>query len=81
MQRVGKGLHRVLTGSLILWMSLLPGTVVHSEFLGSTLRYGVRVGAAEVSIDTPFHSGEALYQPGSAVEIGLSLRSALWLAA
>jgi iron(III) transport system ATP-binding protein len=60
---------------------LLPGTVVHSEFLGSTLRYGVRIGAAEVSIDTPFHSGESLHQPGSAVEIGLSLRSALWLAA
>jgi iron(III) transport system ATP-binding protein len=60
---------------------LLPGTIVHSEFLGSTLRYAVRIGAAEVSIDTPFHSGEALHQPGSAVEIGLSLRLGLWLAA
>jgi iron(III) transport system ATP-binding protein len=59
----------------------LPGTIVHSEFLGSTLRYGVRIGTAEVSIDTPFQSEEALYQPGSSVEIGLSLRSALWLAA
>jgi iron(III) transport system ATP-binding protein len=58
---------------------LLPGTIVHSEFLGSTLRYGVRIGTAEVSIDTPFQSEDALYQPGSSVEIGLSLRSALWL--
>jgi iron(III) transport system ATP-binding protein len=60
---------------------LLPGTIVHSEFLGSTLRYGVRIGAAEISIDTPFRSGETLHQPGSSVEISLSLRSALWLAA
>ncbi len=60
---------------------VLPGTVVHSEFLGSTLRYGVKIGAAEVSIDTPFQSGEELHQPGFAVELGLSLRSALWLAA
>jgi iron(III) transport system ATP-binding protein len=60
---------------------LLPGNVVHSEFLGSTLRYGVRIGDAEVSIDAPFHSGESLHQSGSAVEINLSLRSALWLAA
>jgi len=58
----------------------LPGIIAHSEFLGSTLRYGVKIGAAEVSIDTPFHSGEALHEPGSPVEIGLSLRSALWLA-
>jgi iron(III) transport system ATP-binding protein len=60
---------------------LLPGTIVHSEFLGSTLRYGVRIGAAEISIDTPFQSGETLHQPSSSVEISLSLRSALWLAA
>jgi iron(III) transport system ATP-binding protein len=60
---------------------LLPGTIVHSEFLGSTLRYVVRIGVAEVFIDTPFHSGETLHQPGSSVEISLSLRSALWLAA
>ncbi|MGF9763870.1 ABC transporter ATP-binding protein [Microvirga sp. 0TCS3.31] len=59
---------------------LLPGTIVHSEFLGSTIRYVVRIGAAEVSIDTPFHSGEMLHQAGSAVEVSLSLRSALWLA-
>jgi iron(III) transport system ATP-binding protein len=58
----------------------LPGTVVHREFLGSTLRYGVRIGAAEVSIDTPFQSGEALYPVGAPVRVGLSLRSALWLA-
>lgn len=58
----------------------LPGVVVHTEFLGSTLRYGVRIGSAEVSIDTPFQSEDALYPPGSCVEIGLSLNSALWLA-
>ncbi len=30
MRRVGKGLHRALMHSLILWMSLLPGTLVHA---------------------------------------------------
>jgi iron(III) transport system ATP-binding protein len=59
---------------------LLPGTIVHSEFLGSTLRYGVKIGTAEVFVDTPFQTGEALRPVGEQVEIGLSLRSALWLA-
>ncbi|APF39295.1 ABC transporter ATP-binding protein [Chelatococcus daeguensis] len=58
----------------------LPGTVLHSEFLGSTVRYGVKVGSAEVSIDVPFQSGEAIHKPGAAVEVGLSLNAAVWLA-
>ena len=58
----------------------LPGTILHSEFLGSTLRYGVRVGTAEVSIDTPFQTGEGVHRTGDKVDVGLSLRSALWLA-
>jgi len=58
----------------------LPGTVLHSEFLGSTVRYGVRLGSTEVSIDVPFQSGEAIHKPGAAVEVGLSLDAAVWLA-
>lgn len=58
----------------------LPGIVTHTEFLGSTLRYGVRIGATEVLIDTPYHSGDAPYDAGTPVKVGLSLRSATWLA-
>jgi iron(III) transport system ATP-binding protein len=60
--------------------AVLPGTIVHTEFLGSTLRYGVKIGTAEVLIDTPFQTGEALRPVGTAVDVDLSLRSALWLA-
>ena len=57
----------------------LPGTVVHREFLGSTLRYGVRVGDTEVLIDRPFHASDALLEPGVATTIGLRPTAAQWL--
>ncbi len=58
----------------------LAGTVVHREFLGSTLRYGVRIADTEVLIDRPFHASDALLQPGTATTVGLRPEVALWLA-
>ena len=57
----------------------VAATIVHTELLGSTLRYGVRVGTAEVPIDTFFQTGEAVRRPGDTVSVGLSLLSPLWL--
>jgi iron(III) transport system ATP-binding protein len=61
-------------------MTAVPGTISHREFLGSIIRYGVRVGDAEIAVDTPFHAGDTLYEPGWNVSIGLPARSLLWLA-
>ena len=58
----------------------LAGTIAHREFLGATVRYGVTVGTATVLIDVPFHSGDALLEPGAATTLGLQPSSALWLA-
>jgi iron(III) transport system ATP-binding protein len=62
-------------------ITAVPGTIIHREFLGSIIRYGVRVGDAAIAIDTPFHAGDTLYEPGSNVSIGVPARSLLWLAA
>jgi iron(III) transport system ATP-binding protein len=57
----------------------LPGTVAHREFLGSAVRYGVRVGAAEIAVDTPFHAGDRLYETGAPVTLAIAPSSILWL--
>ena len=57
----------------------IPGIVIAREFLGATLRYEVRVGATRLFVDVPFHSGGTLHEPGTAVDLGLSLASTLWL--
>jgi len=59
---------------------MLPGTVAYREFLGSTVRYGVRVGATEIAVDTPFQAGDGLHEIGDAVGVTLPLGAALWLA-
>jgi hypothetical protein len=51
----------------------------HREFLGSVVRYGVRVGDAEVIVDAPFRSGDELHEPGQPITIRIFLESALWL--
>ncbi len=58
----------------------LNGRIAHREFLGATVRYGVEVGTATVLIDVPFHSGDALLEPGAATTLGLQPASAQWLA-
>ena len=57
----------------------VPGTIANREFLGSVVRYGVRIGDAEIIVDAPFHSGDALHQPGQPITVRVSLESALWL--
>ena len=59
----------------------VPGTVANREFLGSTIRYGVRTGGTEIVVDTPFHTGDPLHDPGAVVSVGIPARSVLWLAA
>jgi iron(III) transport system ATP-binding protein len=58
----------------------LSGRVVHREFLGSVVRYAVEVGAAEISVDTPFHAGAQLHEPGAPVEVTVAPGAILWLA-
>jgi iron(III) transport system ATP-binding protein len=57
----------------------VPGTVAHREFLGSVVRYGVRIGDAEIIVDAPFRSGDELHQPGQPILVRIDLESALWL--
>jgi len=59
----------------------MPGVVSHREFLGANVRYGVRIGTTEVAVDLPFQSGEGLHEVGAPVELALSSRGLLWLAA
>jgi iron(III) transport system ATP-binding protein len=59
----------------------LPCIVANREFLGASIRYGVRLGATEVSVDMPFQSGSELLEVGSETTLKLANRSLLWLAA
>ena len=49
----------------------LRGPVVHREFLGATVRYGVRVADSEILVDAPFQSGSDLHAVGDTVGIAL----------
>ncbi len=59
----------------------LPGVIAHREFLGASVRYGVRVGDKEIAVDAPFRSGAALLEPGRATYVTVSPGSVLYLAA
>ena len=58
----------------------LDGVVQHREFLGSTVRYGVRVANSEILVDTPFTSGQALRVIGELVAIEIAPERAIFLA-
>ncbi|ACI93296.1 multiple sugar-binding transport ATP-binding protein MsmK [Afipia carboxidovorans OM5] len=58
----------------------MPGEIVEREFLGSTVRYGVKAGASHIWIDAPFRSGASLMEIGSAVEVTVPVDRLLWLA-
>ena len=55
------------------------GTTAHREFLGSVMRYAVRIGDAQIIVDAPFRCGDELHEPGQPITIRISLESALWL--
>jgi len=57
----------------------MSGPVTHREFLGATVRYGVRVGANEILIDTPFQSGGELHDVGETVGVSLPAQRMLYL--
>jgi iron(III) transport system ATP-binding protein len=59
----------------------VPGVVAHREFLGATVRYGVRIGETEIAVDTPFRAGDAMHEPGAPVTVSVRAGSALWLSA
>ncbi|WP_332682741.1 ABC transporter ATP-binding protein [Bosea sp. (in: a-proteobacteria)] len=58
----------------------LPGLVAHREFLGASVRYGVRVGNTEVAVDLPFQSGRDLHEIGTAATLTLPPHALMWLA-
>ena len=57
----------------------LRGTVRHREFLGATIRYAIQIGAAEISVDSSFQSGDQLFAAGDSVAVTLPERAILWL--
>jgi iron(III) transport system ATP-binding protein len=57
----------------------LRGPVTHREFLGATVRYGVRIGGSEILVDTPFHSGGELRTVGDIVGVALPPQRMLYL--
>jgi iron(III) transport system ATP-binding protein len=59
----------------------LPCVVAHREFLGASVRYGVRIGTTEVAVDMPFQSGRDLREIGAQATVTLSPHALIWLAA
>ena len=59
----------------------LRGPVTHREFLGATVRYGVRIGDSEILIETPFQSGSELRSVGDMVGVALPPQRMLFLPA
>jgi len=57
----------------------MSGPVTHREFLGATVRYGVRIGDNEVLIDAPFQSGAELRTIGETVGVALPPERMLFL--
>lgn len=60
--------------------TLLEGTVTHSEFLGSMVRYGVRIGTNEVLVDIAHQAGSVPLGRGDAVRLELDHLRAMVLA-
>ena len=55
------------------------GTVTYREFLGASVRYGVRAGAADIAVDCPFHAGDTLHEVGVTVTIAIAAASVSFL--
>jgi hypothetical protein len=47
----------------------------------SSVRYGVRIGTMELSVDAPFRSGDELYAVDRAVSVFVAETSIRWLSA
>ncbi len=57
----------------------VSGQVAHREFLGASVRYGVRVAGGEIAVDLPFHANRTLYEIDQKVRIGLNPDALAWL--
>jgi iron(III) transport system ATP-binding protein len=57
----------------------VSGQVAHREFLGASVRYGVRVAGGEIAVDLPFHANQTLYEIDQKVRIGLNPDALAWL--
>jgi iron(III) transport system ATP-binding protein len=57
----------------------IVGPVSYREFLGSSVRYGVRAGTADIAVDCPFHAGDELYDVGATVAVAVTTQSARFL--
>jgi iron(III) transport system ATP-binding protein len=62
-------------------LTRLEGKVTHFEFLGSALRYGIRIGVNDVLVDVPHQAGVSPMAPGDAVAVDLDHSRAIFLAA
>ena len=58
----------------------LPGVIVHTEFLGSIVRYGVKVGNETLLLDLPHIQGEGLIAEGTEVTVLVARERILALA-
>jgi iron(III) transport system ATP-binding protein len=57
----------------------VTGTVSYREFLGSSVRYGVRAGAADIAVDCPFHAGDTLREVGTTATVAIATHAVRWL--
>ncbi len=55
------------------------GEITFREFLGSSVRYGVRIGNSEIVIDAPFYAGSTLHEIGQTVSLKINPGAAKWL--
>ncbi|MBR1286174.1 ABC transporter ATP-binding protein [Bradyrhizobium sp. AUGA SZCCT0177] len=55
------------------------GTVTYREFLGASVRYGVRAGTANIAVDCPFHAGDMLHEVGTTVTVAIATSSVRFL--
>ncbi len=58
----------------------LPGIIMHTEFLGSIVRYGVKVGNETLLLDLPHIQGEGLINEGTEVTVLVARERILALA-
>lgn len=61
--------------------SSMAGKIVYREFLGSSVRYSIRVGATELWVDTPFRVGDELHALDRTVTVSIAPASIRWLSA
>lgn len=60
--------------------NMISGKVLHSEFLGSQIRYIVQAAGAELVVDKSHHSSETAVPTGSDVALQVNMDSAVLLA-